>query len=157
MINIAVSSIMDRLSESGVRRRVLSDLAAKDLTIGTPISSAFFKVESLDSSATYSGEIRIQLAANGHIALTVQLAGWKSQSILKTYPLMGRALETIQQFEDFSILLDYVPEGLFSSGDYACASALRKQDIAKQIRFIHDDIRAEFDRIYFREPTASWN
>lgn len=149
-------SIMDRFAEAGTRRRVIEQLTANDQTLTTTIANAFIKIEALDSNATFNAELRLALAVNNRVSLSVQLAGWNSVIMLGQYSSLVRCLEAIQQFNEFIVTLDYVHDGVFSPVNFYKADSVVRNRIQQQLQFIKNEIVHEFERFYNRE-VYQWN
>ncbi len=156
MIN-PINVLMNRLSENGLRRRILTQLSQSNQLITSTIANAFFKVEVRDSNAVFNGEIRLSVAWNGLVNLTVQLGGWASSSVLAQYPSLTHSLNAIEAFDEYVIMLDSAVDGVFSPVNCRAANSLHKVAITNQLKQIHQEIRDEFERHYNSKGEKSWN
>ena len=152
-----INVLMERLSESGLRRRMISQLTDANQLITSTIANAFFKVEVTDTNATFNGEIRLTLALNGLVNLTVQLGGWSCSSVIAQYPSLTHSLNAINAFEDYVIMIDSAVDGVFSPVNCRATNSYQKQQIVTQLKQIHQEIKDEFERHYNSKGEKVWN
>ena len=156
MVN-PINVLMERLSENGLRRRMLSQLTQSNQLITSTIANAYFKVEVRDTNAVFNGEIRLMMAWNGFVNLTVQLGGWAASSVLAQYPSLTHSLSAIEQFDEYVIMVDSAVDGVFAPVNCRATNSIQKAEISQQLKRIHQEIKDEFERHYNAKGEKSWN